>query len=260
MSSLESLVKTIETKKELIAQEKDLVNIQYPDAVRQKRGHINRAKEDLKDLYRDYRVELQKRAAFIIAIGGQSKKFADLAEKEFGCFSLDAEILYKEIGEQIPTPVYMNKAASPSLFDHFGARFGDRALEIDIIGHRPLSFNSKYSKMLKSTEDMVKLMRTAFNETIGSEVVGLDAIDRVSIKAVNEGYASKTVPIVLYTKDEEFAADLATNLKKVSINTFIVSTGAKVSDKIKNASLATARTVSNKNLESVLVKVKENLR
>ncbi len=259
MNNLESLVDTIEKKRALVAQEKDLVNITLPEVVRQKLGHIKRAKEDLKQLFMDYRKEIQYRTAFILVVGNKSEKFSKLAEEEFGCFISDAEILYKDIGKQIPTPLYLNKSSSPALFDHFAIKFEDRALEIDIVGYRHLTFESKYKKMLKSEEDMVNLMKLAFNDKIGSEVVGYDAIDRISEKAVGESYVGKTVPIILYSPDDILMADLAKNLKKITGNVFLVSTGTKIDAKLKNASIAVVKSATKKSIETVLTKVKENL-
>ena len=259
MSNLESLVETIAKKKDLVAQERDLPEINNPNVVRQKLGHIKRAKEDLKQLFYDYRKEVQNRAAFIIVTGDKAEGFVKTTEKGFGCYGVDAEILFKEIGKQIPTPIYLNKSSSPALFDYFAAKFGDRALDIDIIGHPHLGFESKYNKVLKSEEDMVNLMKKAFNEKVGAEVIGLDAIDRVAERAVNDGYAGKTVPIVLHTQDEELIIELSKTLKKLTGNIFIVSAGKVASKKIQNAFIAQIKSVNKKSVETVLKTIKENL-
>jgi hypothetical protein len=257
--SLKHIVDTIQAKKDLIAMEKDIINIEDPTAQRMKLGHIKRAKEDLKQLFMDYRRELQSRAAFIVVTGGKSDKFAKTAEDDFGCFSVDAEEFYRQIADQVPEVVYKGKTANQSLFEHLMARFEDRALNIDIIGYTPMLFESKYRKVLKDKDAMIELFKIAFNDKVGSEVVGLDAIDKVSEKAVNEGFAGKTVPIVLYTKDKALVSDLLANLGKLTNNVFLVTTGEDLDEKLLQKSTASVKTATKKQVEESLLKVRSLL-
>ena len=258
-NSLELLIKSISEKKTLVESKKEVMELDNPYVVRTKLGKINRAKEDLKELYREYRTELQSRTTFILVVGSQADKFAELAEAEFGCFVLDADTFYKDILSQVPAQLYTNKASTPGLFDHFAARFETRALDIEIIGYQPLYFESKYKRILNGEEDALALIKEAFNEKIGSEVVGLDAVDRVAEKAVNEGFAGSTVPIVLFSKDEKLVDDLAKNLTKLSGNVFVITTGTKVGKELKTKSLSYLKTVDSEGVEKSLTKIRENL-
>jgi len=258
-NSLESLVKTISEKKALIGSKKEVMELDNPHVVRTRLGHINRAQEDLKDLYREYRSELQSRAAFILVIGSKAGEFAAEAETGFGCFSLDADTFYKDILEQVPAQLYTNRASTPGLFDHFAARFESRALDIEIIGYQPLFFDTKYNKMLTGKEDALALIKEAFNDRVGSEVVGLDAIDRVASRAVNENFSGSTVPIVLFSQDESLIGDLSKNLTKLTGNVFVVTAGTKVNKNLKDKSVFSMKTVTTENVEKSLMKIKENL-
>lgn len=257
--TLEELVRTIAKKKEVIAEEKALATIPHPEVVRQKRGNINRAKEDIKSLMEQYCKEVQNKAAFIIAVGDQSLELAESAQKNFGCFGLDGEVLYKEVCTKVPEFIYLNKPSSSSLFDHFSSRFNDRAMEIGIIGYPRLGFEPKYKKRINTQEDFLNLMKRAFNEKIGAEVVGIDAVNRVALTALDEGYAGGIVPIMMYTKDEELVLELTKGLSKLTKNVFVVSVGADVSEKINNISIANIDKVNKTQIESTLVKIRENL-
>lgn len=256
--SLKHIVDTIEAKKQVIAMEKDIINIEDPTAQRMKLGHVKRAKEDMKQLFMDYRKELQKAAAFIVVSGDKSDKFAATAEKDFGCFSIGADEFYENIASQVPEVLYRGKTANQALFEHLMARFEDRALNIDIIGYTPMLFESKYKIVLKDKAEMITLFKRAFNEKVGSEVVGLDAIDRVAEKAVNENFSGKTAPIVLYSSDESLVSDLLINLGKLTPKVFLVTTG-EADEKLTNKSTSTAKSATKKQVEESLLKIKELL-
>jgi len=259
-NSLKSIVETIKQRRSIVDTEKSLHEVVDPFAQRTKLGQIKRAKEDLKDLYLEYRTELKQRAAFVILTGSKKEEFSALAEKDFGCFFLDADTFYLSILEKVPARLYTNFTASPTLFDHIGARFGDMAQDIEIIGHAAFLFESKYKKVLKDKNDALELMKRAFNDKIGGEVVGLDAIHRVAARAVNEDFSEKTVPIILQTDDELLVKELARDLKRLTPNVFVVSIGTKVGKDIKNISTASIKTVTEESVKQSLLKIKENLR
>lgn len=229
-------------------------------------GHIKRAKEDLKDLYREYRKALQEKAVFIVVTGSSSKKFAESASKDYDCFSIDADSFYEGLIENVNKQLYNERPASPQLFDIIMSNFNYRALEIDIIGYRMLIFESKYKRKLKDKDDFLKLTKQAFNEKIGSEVVGLDATDRVAHEAVNRNYeGGKIVPIILHTKDESLAKDLikgsgdSKGLSEISTNVFLITAGKTKDEKLKENALISVKSAAKTNVEKSLLKVKENI-
>ena len=257
MRNLESIVKTIQETKKVAEKKFHEAPASAQTAVR---GQIQRAKLDLEQLYRDYRKALQNRVIFILVTGSQTDKFVQMAENDFECFSVDAESFYSNILDQVPTR-YFNQTSSPALFEYFAAKFEDRALDIEIVGYPPLLFEQKYKKQLKGRDDVHELMKRAFNEKVGGEVVGLDAIDRVAEKAVNSEFSGKMCPIILHTKDPQLVRELEKDIKRaVTSNVFVVTTGAKVDKLVKDVALSNVKSINKSAVEKALLKVRESVK
>ena len=258
MDSLKSLVETIEKKKALANSEPG----EDPRNFAAKKGKIQRAKLDLEQLYMDYRKEVQDRALFIIVSGTQAEKFAKIAEEEFYCYQMDSDSFYEDLVSEVHERLYTNQPASPALFDILGGTFERRALGIGIIGYPALIFESKYKKMLKGKEDLLALAKKAFNEKVGPEILGLDAIEKISQIAINSEDEDKKVlrkfPIVMVTKDESLVKDLAKGLKFISNSVFIITAGTVKDKEVKNNSIANLKSATKGAVEKGLVKINEN--
>lgn len=227
---------------------------------RMRLGNIMQAKEQLRSLSQEYRKALISRATFIVVTGGQASKFAELAEAEFSCFSVNADDFYNEVTSKVPVQLYQNVSSSQNLFEHIASAIEDRARVLDIESYPALIFESKFKKNLKNKEEMLQLAKVAINDKIGAEIVGLDALNKVTQRVIDSDLSGKTIPIVLFTEDTSIVEDLAKGLKRsLSRNTFIISTGSKVDEKIKNISLSSLKSVSSESVEKSLVKIKENL-
>lgn len=223
-------------------------------------GNIMQAKEQLRTLSQEYRRALVSRATFIVVTGSLSSRFAELAEADFSCFAVNAEDFYNEVTAKVPAQLYQNVASSQNLFEHIASAIEDKARVLGIASYPALIFESKFKKNLKSKEEMLQLAKTAINDKIGAEMVGLDALSKITQKVIDSGLSGKTVPIVLYTEDASLVEELAKGIKRsLSRNTFIISTGSKIDEKIKNISLSSLKTVSSESVEKSLVKIKENL-
>jgi len=260
MGSLEEILGKIKSNRAVVASEKTIHEVENPHSLRMKRGFIKKAKEDLIQLYREYRTEIRGRAAFIVVTGDKSDKFAEKAESDFGCFSVNADDFYNDIAEQVPEQLWKGKSSSPSLFDFFLAKFEDRAHEIEIVNFPHLTFESKYKKMIKDQKDLVSLMKTAFNEKIGGEVVGYDAIDKATEKGIEKEYAGRTAAIVLYSKDEGLAKTLTTDLSRITSNVFLVVSGKAEDESLEKKAIGAFKSPTQSNIEKTLVSVKDNLR
>lgn len=223
-------------------------------------GNIMQAKEQLRLLGQEYRKELISRSVFLVVTGGQAEKFAELAEAEFSCFSVNVDDFYNEMTKNIPPVLYENTSSSQNLFEHIGFAIEERAQQLDISSYPALIFESKFKKTLKNKEEMVQLAKAAINDKIGGEIVGLDALNKITQKVIDSELSGKIIPVVLYTSDNSIVEELAKGLKRsLSRNTFIVSTGSKIEQKIKDISLTTVKSVTNESVEKSLVKIKENL-
>ena len=232
---------------------------QDPQTRRIRQGNIMQAKEQLKDLRLNYRKQLLNSAIFLIVTGDQSQKFAETAEDKYSCFSVNAEDFYNELISKVPTVLYENKISSGNLFDHISTALEDKARAMDIVSYPALIFESKYKKQLKDKKDLLALTKSAINDKVGSEMVAIDAMDKIAEKVMNSDLSGKTVPVVLYTTDSSQIEELAKGIKRsLTRNTFIISTG-EVDEKTKNVSFDSVEKVTAKAVEKSLLKLKQTL-
>jgi hypothetical protein len=107
---------------------------------------------------------------------------------------------------------------------------------------------------------MLKLAKAAINDKIGGEIVGLDALYKITPRVIDSGLSGKTIPVILYSEDPSVVEELSKGLKRsLSRNTFILSTGTKVEKKLKDMSLDVIKSVDAESVEKSLLKMKENL-
>jgi len=241
--SFDALLKEIEKNKEIASMSLDNPD---PRTYTTKLGHVKRAKENLKELFLQYRKEVSNRAVFILTKGANSDSFVNIATgDDFGCFSVNAEALYEEIASKISSRYYEDQPSSPALFDLLMSSFNDICDEIGIIGYPAVLFDAKYKRRLKTKDDLVNLIKDAFNDKVGSDLVGLYAIDKVARKALEKGYDGKTIPIIITTKDKELVNDLDKTLKNLTKSVFKIST---------------SKEQTQETVEESLLKIRENLK
>lgn len=243
MKSFESLIKEIEQNKTIA--ETEIPLDADPRTLTTRIGQQKRAKQNLEDLFLEYRKHVGLNSVFILTKGKQYESFAQIAREEYNCFSVNADELYNFIADQIDPRNYTNVSAGPGLFDMFMSIFNDVCDQIGIISYPAILFESKYQRKLSGREDVIKLIKEAFNEKVGSEIVGLYAIDQVAKKAIESGYSGTTIPVILHSEDSELTETLENSLKNITQNVFMVSTTKKQTAKL---------------VEEKLVKIKESLK
>lgn len=177
------------------------------------------ATENIKRLSVNYRKELMSSALFIVVVGTGQEAFTQLATTDaFGCFSVDPDRFYKNLAERVSPPT-----VKPSLYGRENVRnlfniaqnvLRDRAIELDIDSYPPLYFSDKYNTGVKTVEDFVPVLKSAVNDQVGAEIVGIDAIDSIVEGAIQKGHSASVTPIVFNTSDEKFALDLQRSLKR----------------------------------------------
>jgi len=225
MRSFEALIKDI--NKNRLAANADISDSD-PRTYTTKLGKKKRAKQNLDDLYLEYREQVKNRAVFILTKGAQSESFIDVATGEdFGCFEVEADILYNQILLKVDKRYYDDQTSSPALFDLLMSSFNDICNDIGIISYPAVLFEKKYSRRLKNKEDLLQLTKEAFNDKVGSDLVGLYAIDKVARKAVNEGYEGTTIPIIIHSSDKKLIDELEKSLTNINKNVFKVSASKK---------------------------------
>jgi len=224
-----------------------------------KLGKKKQAQLNLEGLYMEYRKQVRDSAVFMLVTGDQADKFAKTANKEYQCFDVEADAFYQEILDQVPERLYLKKLASRAFFEHLAARFEDRARAVDIVGYPPLFFDLKYKRVIASKEDALAMTKKAMNEKIGSEIVALDAIEKVSIQSVNSNFTGSVIPIVLYTKDEELAAQLLTGLARITKNVFIIKAGESSTKELSDKAISDIKNVTKENVEKTLTKIHKSV-
>lgn len=249
---LEDVLKEIKENKTIAEQDLSAVD---PRALPYKKGIVNRAKENLEELYVKYKNEILKRAIFILVTGDSDESFAQTAE-EFGCFTLDAKTLFKEITDKLDPQLYLDKNLNASVFDIVGNILEDKMKEMDIVSYNAVIFDQKLQRHVRSKQEMVDVVKDAINLSVGTEVVGLDALERVTKEAVNKEYKSKTVPILLHSKDETFICNLSDYMRKLNPRVVRVAAGKTESANINP--LTTVEEITKENVKEALKKVAGN--
>jgi len=243
MRNFESLIKEID-KNRVIA------NAEIPEdadgrTLTTRIGHKKRAKQNLEDLFLEYRNHVRDNAVFILNTGKEHGSFTKVATEEFGCFAVNADEVYEFLADQIDSRNYLNKSATPGLFDMLMSVFNNVCNDIGIIGYPMVLFESKFKRNLKSKEDFVSLIKESFNSKIGSELVGLYAIDKVARKAISEGYSGTTIPVILFTDDKDLVENMNSSLRNINPNVFKV---------------AMTKKATSESVEKNLVKIREGLK
>jgi hypothetical protein len=250
--SLATILDQINQQKEIAQQD---LNVISPRALPYKKGQINSAKQKLEDLYVDYKNEVLRNAVFILVTGDLSEKFASVAEENFKCFSVDGKEMFREILEKVSPQLYRNKKINAFVFEALGNLLEEKMKKLDVTGYNQLIFDSKYSRVVKDEAEMLDVIASAVTDIVGSEVVGLDALERITQKAINKNYKSKIVPILIHSKDEKFIVSITEGLKRLNPKVVKVSAGKLETDLKTKISL---EEVDEKNVEETLKTIAAN--
>jgi hypothetical protein len=250
--SLGDILKNINVEKETAEIDLDKVSAR---ARVYKKGQVDSAKARLESLYIEYKNEVLKRAIFIMVTGEQSEDFAGIAEDEYKCFKVDGKIFYKEIVDQLSPDLYLNKNLNAPILDVVGNVLETKMKSLDVTSYPSLAFNTKYAKVIKTKTEMVDTIKDVINDGVGGEIVGLDALERVAKEAVNKNYDKGLVPILIYSKDENFITGICDHIRL--INPRIARIAAGNTESNINA-LATLEEVNAEQVGKALKTIAEN--
>jgi hypothetical protein len=217
---------TIQKIKELKTIAETEVTEHPVETLRGRRGQQIQALEQLRDLRISYRRDLLNTAMFFVVLGSERKTFEQITtQKKIGFFSADPEEFFADLSRRVAPALYAGKESVSNVFDVLGRHLEDKANELDIVGYPQLIFRESYVSTLSNEKDFAKLVRRAVNEQMGSEVVGVQAVNSILDKAIDKGHSSKTTPIVLSTDDVEFALKLSLDLQRLTSRVFLVQAG-----------------------------------
>jgi hypothetical protein len=192
-----------------------------------RRGRKRNAQDELKRLRAEYAQNLLRSAVFILVTGGNREDFVNIAtsNKDYGAFKADPEAFYRDLANRVAPVLYEGKESVANLFDVVGRHLEDKANELGVLEYPQLRFKAEYNKMINTKEDFVQLLKTAINEQVGGELVGVQTIYSVSDEAVELGHKAAVTPILLSTGDEKLALDLVQALNRLTPRVFLVVTG-----------------------------------
>jgi len=210
-----SLSKVIEQIKAAKVFAEEDVNSGPAETLNGRRGRKNQAIEQLKLLKNQYKTELTETAVFIVVTGEKRAAFATAAVENFKCFTANPNEVYEDLASRIPPALYQGKESVAGLFDVLGRHLEDKAQELGIIGYPQMIFRQSYRATLKSKEDLVDLVRTAINDQVGPEIVGIQTVNSLLDAAIKEGHGARVTPIVLSTDNESLALSLEKSLGRL---------------------------------------------
>jgi hypothetical protein len=233
--SLESIIKEIQSLRPVANEDVEGGPL---NTLAGRRGRKNQALIRLKDLREEYIKNLIRSSMFIIVTGAKRNEFTALATGEaFGLFSADPEEFYKDLANRAPPTLYQQNASASNLFDILGRHLEDKMGELGLSEYNQLIFREKYISNVKSANDFAGVLKVAINEQIGSEIVGIQAVNSIANDAITRGHGAKTTPIVLNTGDDKLALQLSADLERLTNRVFVVNVG-KAAKELKAVELA----------------------
>ncbi len=257
--SLESVLKEIKSLKPFTEENTDIGPV---ETLSGRRGRKNQAIEQTRLLKISYKRDLMASALFMVVVGNEAKQFEEISTgKKFNLFAADPEQFFADLSARVPEALYAGKESVSNIFDVLGRHLEDKASELDIIGYPQLIFKESYVGTLGNAKDFARLVRRAVNEQIGSEVVGIQAVNSILDKAIDRGHSSKTTPIVLTTDDLTFAAQLTKDLQRLTNRVFLVEAGTGEGLKtLSNEDTIKVEEVNPKTVGEVLAKINRSIK
>ena|ERR1700676_328150 len=190
------------------------VNLGSPNTYNARIGIKRAAVSAMERLTDQYSKELLASTVFIVVTGNGRTAFADTASSDtFGCFSTDPEDFFKNLTGRIDQSLFGRESVA-KLFNIAGNILYDKAMELGIASYAGLSFNEKYNLGVKKAEDFIPVIRDAIIDQVGSEIVGINAVNSIMDKALEKKHSAPIAPLILNTHSEKFALDLFKNLKR----------------------------------------------
>lgn len=211
--SLSKVLEEINTAKPLAEENLDGAPL---ETLRARQGRKNQAIEQLKSLKREYRLALLQSAAFIVVTGEKRNEFSSSATEQFKCFSANPEDFYEDLANRIPSVLYEGKSDPQNLFDILGRHLEDKGHELDLREYNQLIFRQEYRAVIKDKKDLTAMIRTAVNDRMGAEIVGIQAVTSILDKAIGANHNRLITPILLTTDSEKLALDLELSLRKLN--------------------------------------------
>lgn len=235
-----------------------------PDPINTYSGRLGRQRQaqvSLVDLKQNYTRELLRTAVFIVVTGAKRDAFTEIATNDkFKLFAANAETFYEDLANRIHPSLYMGKASPSNLFDVLGRHLEDKMNELNLSEYNQLVFKEKYIQKISTQEEFKTVLKTAINEQVGSEIVGIQAVNDITNTAISKNHSAKITPIVLNVNDQKFAVNLIVDLERLTNKVFLVVAGKAPKDLKSIANALTVNEVNEETIEATLAQIKNSLK
>ncbi len=255
-----SLLKTLEEIKKVSPYAEEDTDAGAIETLAGRRARKAKAIEDLKRLKRNYREALMRSAVFILVTGSEAKEFESIATNQFGCMASELEGFYQDLAGRVHPTLYLGKETNANVFDVVGRHLEDLANELDIVGYPMLQYKQQYSRTVNSKEEFTQIVKTAVNQQVGGEMVGIHAVNSLTNSAIASNHSATVTPIVLTTDDAALAMNLVPALERLSPRVFLVLAGKGPKQLKGNKDLLAIKTSTPENVEETLKTIKSSLK
>lgn len=230
------------------------------ETITARRGQKRNAQEQLKNLRNEYSDMLLRTAAFIVTVGSEAEAFNEAVTSDGSCLSAPAEGFYEDLAARVHPTLYQGKDPGANLFDVVSRHLEDKARELGITEYPQLLFKAQYRRMISSQSEFVSLLKQAVTEQVGGEIVGINAVRSLTDKAIKAEHKLPVTPVLLTTKDQEFAVSLLPHLKRLTPNVSLVVVG-EASESLKaTPGAVVVSEVNAKTVKGALKQIKNNLK
>ena len=199
-------------------------------------------------------------AMFVVVVGSLREEFASIGTENYGFFATDPNELYVSLANRLNPSLYSGRATTHDVFEVIGRLLEDKALELGVVEYPQMIFKQEYRIDTSSKEGVIELIRTAINQQVGAELVGLQSLYSITDKAIAKNHASKTTPVVLTTDNEQLATDLVKALPRLTKNVFLVVAGKSTKALKSTPGALLLKEVTKESVEETLTTIKNTIK
>lgn len=226
-----------------------------------RRGRKNQSIESLKRLKQQYLTDLTRTAAFIVVIGDKRNEFTEIATQNYKCFSTDPDSFYSDVANKVPQELYLGKEGMQNVFNVLGRYIEDKMLEFEnITGYPQLIFRQEYSRVVRTKQEFLELIKEAMVKQIGGEMVGIQSIKNIVNTAIEQSHSAQFTPIILPYANEKFALTVAKDLERISNRVFVVTAGTTEQSINTDLYKTSVSEPTNESVKKALKKISDKLK
>ena len=220
--SLEQILKEIKEVKPFAEGDAEVGPI---ETLNGRRGRKNQAIERLSQLKLQYKRDLMRTAQYLVVVGTLRNELTEaLTAPKIGLFSADPNQFYNDLAGRVNPALYQGRASPSELFDVVGRYLEDKASELDIVAYPQLIFKESYVRPINTSQDFVSLIRTAINDQMGTEIVGIQAVNSIVDSAIAKNHDAKSTSIVL-NADADLALDILRDFDRLTNRVYVLLAG-----------------------------------